>query len=145
MAISGSITTGITGAGTTEMAGTIAASMSLPGLGRLASHIGKFTPQGQTISHIFRNGRVPKASELQKWAKKQGWKPTQNGTGPVKYIDQNSVTRLTIKRGSTRAPNSDYPHIELRDSAGNRIDPRTGNPTTRRSPNNLTKIEFDTE
>jgi hypothetical protein len=44
---------------------------------------------------------------------------------------------LTIKKGS------ESPHIEVRDTSGNRIDPKTGNKVKRKSQENHTKIEYD--
>lgn len=63
--------------------------------------------------------------------------------GPLKYTDANGVVRLTIKNGSGRAPGSAAPHIEVRDATGQRINPRTGEPVTRRSPDNHTEIDYD--
>ena len=49
---------------------------------------------------------------------------------------------MTIKKGSSRAPDSDQPHVELRDPTGQRVDP-DGNPVTRKSPDNHTPIDYD--
>jgi RHS repeat-associated protein len=87
--------------------------------------------------------QVPgKASEVVKWAEGQGWKRTQTANGPIKYVDENGVVRATVKQGSSRSPGSGSPHVELRDAAGQRVDP-TGNPVTRKSPENHTPIEWD--
>jgi len=91
---------------------------------------------------IFKAGRTPKASELKKYAEGQGWKPTQTEGGPLKYIDENGIPRVTIKRGSSRAPGSGNPHVELKDATGQRINP-AGNPVTRKSPGNHTPIDYD--
>lgn len=72
----------------------------------------------------------------------EGWIRRQSATGPVKYTDANGVVRLTIKRGSPRAPGSGGPHVELRNADGYRVDPY-GNLVTRRSPGNHTPIEWD--
>lgn len=91
---------------------------------------------------IFKAGRTPKASELQKYAEGQGWKPTQTDGGPLKYVDENGIPRVTIKQGSSRAPGSGGPHVELKDASGQRVDP-SGNPVTRKSPGNHTPIDYD--
>ena len=62
--------------------------------------------------------------------------------GPIKFLDENGISRLTIKRGSSRAPGSGNPHIEIRNVDGNRID-AFGNPVTRKSPANHTPIKWD--
>lgn len=86
--------------------------------------------------------RGAKASDLAKVAESQGWRRVQNPNGPVKYVDANDVTRLTLKSGSARAPGSNFPHVEIRDAAGQRVDPY-GNPVSRRSPGNHTRIDWD--
>ncbi|MGV9409220.1 WXG100-like domain-containing protein [Nocardia sp. NPDC003693] len=91
---------------------------------------------------LFANGRKPKASELEDYAKSRGWTKTQTENGPPKYTDENGVTRLTIKKGSDRAEGSETPHVEIRNEDGRRIDP-FGNEVTRRSPGNHTDIEWD--
>jgi hypothetical protein len=60
------------------------------------------------------------ASDVVKWAENQGWSQTQTPTGPIKFVDENGVVRVTIKKGSPRTPGSETPHIELRDAAGQR-------------------------
>ncbi|WP_240505175.1 hypothetical protein [Nocardia mangyaensis] len=93
------------------------------------------------LNDLF-DGRTPKASELETYAKEQGWVRSQTDNGPIKYTDENGVVRMTIKKGSGRAPGSSNPHVELRDSTGQRIDP-SGNPVTRKSPGNHTPIDWD--
>lgn len=88
------------------------------------------------------NGNKPKASELEEYARSEGWTKIQTANGPPKYIDENGVTRLTIKSGTDRAPGSDGPHVEIRNADGQRVDP-FGNEVTRRSPGNHTPIEWD--
>jgi filamentous hemagglutinin len=103
---------------------------------------GVMTSEGTDgVGDLF-EGRTAKASELKTFAEQQGWEPSQSGNGPLKYVDENGVTRLTIKQGSSRAPGSDGPHVELRDASGQRIDP-AGNPVSRNSPGNHTPIDFD--
>jgi hypothetical protein len=36
----------------------------------------------------------------------------QNPRGPIKYVDENDVTRLTLKSRSARAPGSNFPHVD---------------------------------
>jgi len=93
------------------------------------------------LSNLFRN-RMPNASELVQFAESQGWMLSQIPTGPRKYIDENGIVRVTIKRGSPRAPGSNFPHVELRNAHAQRIDP-FGNPVTRKSPANHTPIVWD--
>lgn len=60
----------------------------------------------------------------------------------MRFTDENGVVRLTIKRGSGRAPGSADPHVEMRNGAGQRVDPY-GNTVTRKSPGNQTSIVWD--
>ncbi len=94
------------------------------------------------IEELFENGRVAKASELKKYAEAQKWQLSQTAGGPLKYTDENGVTRITIKKGSTRAEGSDFPHVELRNAAGKRID-ISGNEVSRKSIENHTQIIYD--
>ena len=83
-----------------------------------------------------------KASDLQDYARKQGWHREQTAGGPEIWKDENNVKRLTIKRGSSRTPGSNNPHVEIRNAQGKRID-IDGNLVTRKSPQNHTPIEYD--
>src|SRR3546814_5038464 len=86
---------------------------------------------------------VPRsASGLIRWSESKGFKRTQAVGGPIKYVDGKGVVRVTIKRGSARAPGSGTPHVELRNASGQRIDP-AGNPVARRSADNHTPINWD--
>jgi hypothetical protein len=96
----------------------------------------------KTIRATVTQGQKPKASDFKKWAELQGWKPSQTPNGPLKYVDEKGVTRLTIKQGSPRTPQSETPHVELRNANGNRID-IDGNLVTQRSSQNHTQIEYD--
>ena len=70
-------------------------------------------------------GNQPKASDFIIWAESQkGWQPTQTPNRPLKYVDQNRVTRLTLKQGSQRTPGSHHPHVELRNAKNQSIDPQ---------------------
>ena len=95
-----------------------------------------------SLDDLFAGGRTPTASEISQWARQQGWTPSQTATGPLKYTDANGIVRATIKRGSSRAPGSGSPHVELRNASGQRIDP-AGNPVNRRSLGNHTPIIYD--
>lgn len=90
----------------------------------------------------FKGGGTPRASDIARWAESKGWTRTQTPNGPVKYIDENGIPRVTIKQGSPRTPGSETPHVELRDPTGRRIDP-SGNPVSRRSPANHSPIDWD--
>ena len=83
-----------------------------------------------------------KASDLQDYARKQGWHREQTEGGPEIWKDENNVKRLTIKRGSSRTPGSNNPHVEIRNAQGERID-IDGNLVARKSPKNHTPIEYD--
>ncbi|WP_241072541.1 hypothetical protein [Achromobacter xylosoxidans] len=94
------------------------------------------------VADLFSSGRTAKASELKRYAEGQGWKASQTEGGPLKYVDDNGVARLTIKQGSSRAPGSADPHVEFKNATGQRTDP-FGNAVTRKSPDNHTPIDFD--
>lgn len=100
------------------------------------------TAPKRNIDELFANGNKPKASELEDYAQAEGWTKIQTANGPPKYIDENGVTRLTIKSGTDRAPGSGGPHVEIRNADGQRVDP-FGNEVTRKSPGNHTPIEWD--
>ncbi len=87
-------------------------------------------------------GGGAKASELVAYGHRQGWVLTQTQSGPVIFVDSSGVKRMTIKRGTPRAPGSELPHVEMRNPQGQRIDP-FGNPVTRKSIGNHTPIEWD--
>lgn len=107
-----------------------------------AANLRNPTSQTLGITKYFKNGKVPKASEIEKYAKNQGWERVQTANGPIKYVDSNGIVRVTIKKGSVRAPGSGKPHVEIRSSQGKRIDPK-GNPATRKGQGNHTEIEYD--
>lgn len=96
----------------------------------------------RSVKNPFSPGKLAKASEIANWADSQGWIKSQTPNGPIKYTDQNGVVRVTIKKGSPRAPGSSGPHVELRDATGQRVDPQ-GNPVTRKSLGNHTPIDYD--
>lgn len=102
------------------------------------------TPQQvfQSITQVVAGGEIPKASDFKLWAELQGWQPTQTPKGPLKYVDENGVVRLTLKERSSRTPGSDYPHCELRNADNHRID-IWGNQVTRKSLGNHTRIQWD--
>ena len=111
------------------------ASLVLPGGLRQPSEV-------PSPSELYANGVTPKASEIANWAKSQGWKATRTANGPVKYVDSNGVSRVTIKEGSIRAPGSAKPHVEFKDVTGARVDP-FGDSVTRNNPRNHLLIEYD--
>ncbi|WP_255418898.1 RHS repeat-associated core domain-containing protein [Paraglaciecola sp. MB-3u-78] len=82
------------------------------------------------------------ASSIKAKAESVGFKPSQSANGPLKMVDENGKARVTIKGGSQRAPRSDGPHVELKDSSGQRVNP-AGQPVTRNNPENHTPIEND--
>lgn len=90
---------------------------------------------------LFTDGNTPKASELERYAQSEGWTKIQTANGPPKYVDENGVTRLTIKSATDRAPGSGGPHVEIRNADGQRVDP-FGNEVTRGSPGNHTPIDW---
>lgn len=110
--------------------------------GLIRPGVPKVAVSAKGIDKIFEAGRTPKASELKSYAEAQGWKPFQTRGGPLKYVDENGIPRVTIKRGSSRAPRSSDPHVEFKDATGQRTD-AFGNPVTRKSPENHTAIDFD--
>jgi RHS repeat-associated protein len=87
-------------------------------------------------------GRVAKASELESFAASQGWTRTRTAGGPIRYVDENGVVRITIKRGTPRAPGSGTPHVEMRNASGQRVDPY-GHSVGSSSPGNHTPIDYD--
>lgn len=93
------------------------------------------------MGQVTSGGRAT-ASQLDEFGSAQGWVRSQSATGPVKFSDANGVVRLTIKQGSSRAPGSGGPHVELRNAGGLRVDP-LGNAVTRRSTGNHTPIIWD--
>jgi hypothetical protein len=149
----GEFVTAITsGAGAAAPAGSVggagegvgATGASVGGAGELAGAAGEEggAESKQTDDNPFQSGHTPKASEIEQWAQNQGWTRTQTPTGPIKYVDEQGVVRVTLKKGSSRTPGSEHPHVELRDGAGQRVGP-TGKPVERRSPENHTSIDWD--
>ncbi|MGA9873882.1 MAG: hypothetical protein WBQ44_22425, partial [Rhodococcus sp. (in: high G+C Gram-positive bacteria)] len=116
--------------------------LRLRAIGQNIVDVVRRTPPKRNIDELFANGNKPKASDLERYAQSEGWTKIQTANGPPKYIDENGVTRLTIKSGTDRAPGSGGPHVEIRNADGQRVDP-FGNEVTRRSPGNHTPIEWD--
>lgn len=129
----------------------VTALFLLPGLGEGAlladsASVGAGTSLARydadfALAQLTRSGSAT-ASGLVNFAESQGWTRIQTATGPIKYVDENGVTRLTIKNGSPRAPGSNFPHVEMRNAAGQRVGPY-GNAVMRRSPGNHTPITWD--
>lgn len=84
------------------------------------------------IGQLTSSGKAG-ASDLVKFGESQGGTRVQTERGPIKFIDSNGIVRVTIKRGSSRVRGSAFPHVEIRNAAGQRIDPY-GNPVSRTSP-----------
>lgn len=93
------------------------------------------------VGQLTAAGRAT-ASQLDEFGANQGWVRSQTPAGPIKYTDANGIVRITIKQGTSRAPGSSGPHVEIRNVDGVRIDP-LGNPVTRKSPGNHTPIDWD--
>jgi len=93
------------------------------------------------VGQLTQGGRAT-ASQLDELGAAQGWTRSQSATGPLKYKDGDGIARLTIKRGSDRAPGSGSPHVEIRNDAGLRVDPY-GHLVTRSSLGNHTPIEWN--
>ncbi|MBO9532555.1 MAG: RHS repeat-associated core domain-containing protein [Solirubrobacteraceae bacterium] len=93
------------------------------------------------LQQMTRGGRAT-SREIDDFASRSGLTRSQSANGPIKYTDENGVTRVTIKQGSSRAPGSGDPHVELRNSSGQRVD-SYGNPVTRRSPGNHQTIQWN--
>jgi len=119
-------------------------SLVIPGVGSVAARLGTrmFVGPSVAFTQTAAGPGAGKASEIIKWAERKGWTKTQTANGPMKFVDENGVVRVTIKRGSPRAPGSGAPHVELRSPSGQRINP-SGKPVTRSSPDNHAPIEWD--
>jgi hypothetical protein len=85
---------------------------------------------------------MSRASSYIRHAESQGWKRIQTPGGPIKYIDENGIARVEIKRGSVRAPGSGFPHVSLRDAFGQFINP-SGKNVIRKGAGNHTPIIWD--
>jgi len=96
----------------------------------------------QNLADLFSDGATPSATELINFAKGQGWTEAPRGSGPIKLIDSNGVSRLTLTTGSPRTPGSELPHVEIRNPRGLSVDPN-GNLVLRKSIGNHTPIEWD--
>ena len=95
------------------------------------------------LARFFAGGRIPRASELARWGRAQGWTVRQSRTGPMRFFDKNGVVRMELKSGSARTPGSELPHGSFRNPEGQTINPRTGEPVSRRSPENHSPIRDD--
>ncbi len=93
------------------------------------------------LGQMTAGGRASR-SQLEDFGAAQGWVRSQTATGPVKYTDENGITRLTIKQGSARTPGSEGPHVEMRNAQGARVD-SFGNVVSRKSAGNHTPIVWD--
>ena len=98
--------------------------------------------RGKQIGSIIKKDGSTKASTIKAKAESVGFTSQQSSNGPLKLVDETGTPRVTIKGGSDRAPGSAAPHVELKDSNGQRVSP-SGSPVTRKSPENHTQIEND--
>jgi hypothetical protein len=71
-----------------------------------------------------------------------GWNWSKSTNGPLKFLDENNIVRMSIKRGSQRVPGSEGPHVELRNASGQRVDP-SGGLVSKRSSGNHSSIVWD--
>ncbi|GAA0638082.1 hypothetical protein GCM10009547_48090 [Sporichthya brevicatena] len=85
------------------------------------------------LGQMTAGGRASR-SQLEDFGAAQGWVRSQTATGPVKYTDENGITRLTIKQGSARTPGSEGPHVEMRNAQGARLVRQRGVSQERRKP-----------
>ena len=98
--------------------------------------------RGKQVGNSINTDGTTTATEIIQKSEDVGFTQSQSGNGPLKMVDENGVPRVTIKSGSSRTPGSEGPHVELRDSNGQRVNPQ-GEPVTRRSPENHTPIIDD--
>ncbi|MCI5045869.1 MAG: RHS repeat-associated core domain-containing protein [Aquisalinus sp.] len=103
---------------------------------------GKILKRGKQVGDIIDSGGTTKASDIIAKAEEVGFTRSQTKNGPLKFKDENGVDRVTIKSGSARTQGSEGPHVELRRSDGQRVNP-AGDPVTRKSPENHTPIIDD--
>jgi hypothetical protein len=87
---------------------TLTAAVVATNTGGLAKYDPDFA-----LGQVTSGGRAT-ASQLDEFGAAQGWVRSQTATGPIKYTDANGVVRVTIKKGSPRAPGSGSPHVEMR-------------------------------
>ncbi|MGE0181096.1 MAG: RHS repeat-associated core domain-containing protein [Parvularculaceae bacterium] len=121
----------------------VAVALEAPGLKQVDKlvDVAKAGRGAQVGKMIDPNGSS-KASDIIAKSEEVGFTPSQTANGPLKMVDENGVARVTIKSGSDRAPGSSGPHVELKDSNGQRVNP-AGDPVTRKSPENHTPIIDD--
>ncbi len=98
-------------------------------------------PSQAGLSQLVASGDA-RASQLVDYGVARGWTHTQSLNGPIRFVDQNGVVRLTIKSGSARAIGSNFPHVELRNADGIRVD-GFGQPVSRREILNHAPIVWD--
>jgi len=98
--------------------------------------------RGKEIGKMIKKDGTTKASDIVKKSEKLGLKRSKTKDGPLKMKDEKGTDRVTIKNGSDRAPGSNRPHVELKDSKGQRVSPE-GKPVSRKSPENHTPIKND--
>jgi hypothetical protein len=109
-----------------------------------ATHIEQTTPdRSNGPADPFKTGETPKASEIDAWARAQGWTKQEKADGAViEYRDKNGIVRIKMKKPSPRTPGSEHPRVEIRNADGERVDP-SGKPVSKTSPANHTPIIWD--
>lgn len=112
------------------------------GLSKCSCLDGTKEGRGQQVGSIIKPDGTTTASAIKEKSELVGFEPSQTENGPLKMVDENGIARVTIKGGSQRAPGSASPHVELKDSSGQRVNP-SGQPVTRKSPENHTPIIYD--
>ncbi|HNR78041.1 MAG TPA: RHS repeat-associated core domain-containing protein, partial [Parvularculaceae bacterium] len=107
------------GAGAGEIA--VAVAMEAPGLKQVDKLVDVAKAgRGAQVGKIIDPNGSSKASDIIAKSEDVGFTPSQSANGPLKMVDENGVARVTIKSGSDRAPGSGGPHVELKDSNGQR-------------------------
>ena len=131
--------------GAAIVAGALAGGLALNGAKAAVMSLASRTTtvgRGQQVGQMIKSDGSTKASDIKAKAESVGFKPTQSANGPLKMVDENGTARVTIKGGSERTPGSEGPHVELKDSSGQRVNP-AGEAVTRSSPGNHTPITND--
>ncbi|MBX9723221.1 MAG: RHS repeat-associated core domain-containing protein, partial [Candidatus Obscuribacterales bacterium] len=85
-------------------------------LGQGTAWVSKFAAvrdvSSRFLSHMFKNGAVPKASQIVSQAKIRDFKIVAQNKDKIRMENHNM--RIDIKQASTRTPGSDYPRIGIR-------------------------------
>lgn len=93
------------------------------------------TQVNNEMSRLYRDGNVPSARQLEKFAERQGWQKREDSNGVTTYTsrsgnrDRARVDRLIIKPNPaqrSQGSNSQGPRISFRNRFGGHVDPTTG-------------------